>query len=76
MLLAMGSRQQGPHSTPPSNDDVTHTTLPVMYFSIGSRRRYKKTAGRGVISHLSKYTVSLFILVPLSYVKLFNSSIV
>jgi len=42
MLLAMGSRQQGPHSTTPSNDDVTHTTLPVMYFSIGSRRRYKK----------------------------------
>ena len=45
-------------------------------FSIGSRRRYKKTAGRGVISHLPKYIVSLFILVPSSYVKLFNSSII
>jgi len=30
MLPAMGSRQQGPHSTPARNDDVTHTTLPVM----------------------------------------------
>jgi hypothetical protein len=47
----------------------------------------KKTAGRGIshlskytvslfISHLSKYTVSLFILVPSSYVTLFNSSLV
>jgi len=35
----------------------------------------KKIAGRG-ISHLSKYTVSLFILVPSSHVKLFNSSLV
>lgn len=39
-------------------------------------KKIQKTADRGVISHLSKYTVSLFILMPSSYVKLFNSSLV
>jgi hypothetical protein len=73
VLPDMGPRQQGPHSTLPRNYIYSsHIACSVCLLCISQLEIQMdiKIVGRSVISHLSKYTVTLFILVPSSYVKL------